>query len=61
MGKTFLIALLILLIFTALKFLVFGVVFRIFKPQEMTEEEKAAFDSKMDGEEENDEVDSLLK
>lgn len=56
---TFLIILLILLIFTITKFLIFGYMFKVFKPKEMTDKEKEAFNREMDGDDEDDDFDDL--
>lgn len=56
---TFFIVLLVLLGLTLVKLLIFGSIFKIFKPQEMTEEEKEAFDREMDGEDEDEDFEDL--
>ncbi|MFC3932123.1 hypothetical protein ACVR0S_01540 [Streptococcus dentapri] len=54
MEKTLIIVVIILVLFSLLKFVIFGYMLKMFKPKEMTEEEKAEFDKKMDGDEEED-------
>lgn len=49
MTKTFLIALVILIIFSISKFFILGAMFKLFKPTEMTDEQKQAFDREFDG------------
>lgn len=56
---TFLIILAVLLVFMVTKFLLLGYFFKLFKPKEMSDEEKQAFDREVDGEDEDEDFEDL--
>ena len=60
MTKTFLVALVILIAFSITKFFILGTMFKLFKPTEMTPEQKRAFDREFDGLDEDEEEDESI-